>query len=125
MGRIALVEDNPDSADLVRAMLDDEHTVEWFPNGRTFLEFFPSDKFDLVLLDVALPEMDGYQILAWIRTQNPSMPVIILSAHASAEELRSALERGISDYVVKPIHNMQAFREKVRRHIQGGGPQEP
>ena len=122
MGRIALVEDNRDAADLVRAMLDDEHTVEWFPDGKTFLEFFSSDKFDLVLLDVALPEMDGYQVFASIRAQNPSLPVIILSAHAYPEDIRSALEHGISDYVVKPIHDMQQFREKVRRNIRGNAP---
>jgi DNA-binding response OmpR family regulator len=116
VGRIALLEDNADSADLIRIILSEYH-VEWFSMARPFLETFGTSAFDLILLDISLPDTDGYDVYHSIRRINPNIPVMIISAHAQPEAIKEALEIGACDYVTKPIIDVDAFREIVRRSL--------
>ena len=116
MGRIALLEDNADSADLIQIILSD-YNVEWFSMAQPFLESFPTSAFDLILLDISLPDTDGYDVYHSIRQINPDIPVIIISAHAQPEAIKEALEIGACDYITKPIIDVDVFREIVRRNL--------
>ncbi len=117
MGRIALLEDNADSADLIQIILSEYH-VEWFSMARPFLDSFATSAYDLILLDISLPDTDGYDAYHEIRQMNPSIPVIIISAHAQPEAIKEALEIGACDYITKPIIDVDAFREIVRRSLE-------
>jgi DNA-binding NtrC family response regulator len=116
MGRIALVEDNTDSADLIQIILSD-YQVEWFSMARPFLDSLANTTFDLILLDISLPDTDGYDVYHSIRQTDPTVPVVIISAHAQPETIKEALEIGACDYVTKPIIDVDAFREIVRRSL--------
>jgi two-component system NtrC family response regulator len=116
VGRIALLEDNADSADLIQIILSDYH-VEWFSMARPFLESFATNPFDLILLDISLPDTDGYDVYHSIRQINPNIPVIVISAHAQPEAIKEALEIGACDYITKPIIDVDAFREIVRQNV--------
>jgi DNA-binding NtrC family response regulator len=116
MGRIALLEDNADSADLIQIILSD-HEVEWFSMAQPFLESFPNRAFDLILLDISLPDTNGYDVYHSIREINPDIPVIIISAHAQPEAIQEALEIGACDYITKPIIDVDGFREIIRRNL--------
>jgi CheY-like chemotaxis protein len=73
-------------------------------NGSEALNFFRgSISIDLILLDIQLPEIDGYQIARSIRQTNTSIPIIAQTAHAMPEDRKKCLEAGCNDYLTKPI----------------------
>jgi DNA-binding response OmpR family regulator len=118
MGTIALLEDNHDTAELIQAILGDEHEVQWFPLAKSFLESFQRRPFDLILLDVSLPDTDGYVVYTLIRAQNPKVPVIVISAHAQPDAIRAAIDMGACEYITKPILDLERFRGAIRRNLR-------
>jgi CheY-like chemotaxis protein len=117
---IAIVEDTADSADIIHTVLQQicriEH-VHCFADGKRFLETFRSTSFDLILLDIAMPGMDGYAVLRCIREVNQTVPVIAVTSYAFADDIKRARAAGFSDYVTKPITNMAAFCALVKSHL--------
>lgn len=103
--RIAVVEDNPDNRLLVQALLEDLYDLSEFDSGTSAVEGLVEDRPDLVLLDISLPEMDGMDVLRWIRGQDTlrEVPVVALTAHAMAGDREKYLAEGFNDYVTKPI----------------------
>ncbi|MGF1707543.1 response regulator [Enterovibrio baiacu] len=86
-------------------------TVTLASTGKEGLHFATHDQFDVVILDIMLPEMDGLELLRQLRGQGFKTPVIILSAKHSVEERVSGLQSGADDYLVKPF----AFTELLAR----------
>ena len=86
MKKIAVVEDNPDNRLLVQAILEDRYQISKYETGAEAVAGLGADRPDLILLDISLPEMDGTEVLAWIRGQDDlkTTPVIALTAHAMA-----------------------------------------
>ena len=80
-------------------------------------EVFATSRFDLILLDIALPELDGYAVYKLIRERDAGVPVIIVSAHAQPGAIRAAVEQGACDYIAKPILDVDDFRAKVRHNL--------
>ncbi len=117
--RIAVVEDNPDNRLLVRALLDEDYELWEFENGADAVRGLLRDKPDLVLLDISLPEMDGLQVLRWIRSQAAlrDLPVVALTAHAMAGDREKHLALGFSDYLPKPIVDESLLREILARWL--------
>lgn len=105
MKKIALVEDNADNRLLVKALLSDTYDVSEYENGPDALAGLHSDRPDLVLLDISLPDMNGSEVLRRIRTDPElrSIPVIALTAHAMAGDREAFLAQGFDAYVSKPI----------------------
>jgi CheY-like chemotaxis protein len=103
--KIAVVEDNPDNRFLVQALLEDAYDLSEYETGVDAVEGLPSDPPDLVLLDISLPEMDGTEVLAWLRQQPglQAIPVIALTAHAMSGDREKYLAAGFDEYVTKPI----------------------
>ena len=103
--KIAVVEDNPDNRFLVQALLEDAYDLSEYETGVDAVEGLPGDPPDLVLLDISLPEMDGTEVLAWLRRQPDlqAIPVIALTAHAMAGDREKYLAAGFDEYVTKPI----------------------
>jgi signal transduction histidine kinase len=105
-GRLLVVEDDAANRDLLRRRLEREgHWVQEAGNGMEALQQLESGVFDLMLLDVIMPEMDGYEVLARLK-QNPSLcdlPVIMISALDEAQSVARCIEMGAEDYLTKPF----------------------
>lgn len=115
--KIAVVEDNPDNRLLVSAILDDLYEISEYETGKEAIQGLPTDPPDLVLLDISLPEMDGTEVLAWIRKQPQfqTLPVIALTAHAMAGDREKYLAAGFDEYVTKPIVDEDVLLDAIRR----------
>jgi len=87
-------------------------------NGQEALEIARQERPDLVLLDITMPELDGFQVCSRLKQDEATenIPVIMLTARAEAEDVRRALESGASDYIVKP-YDPAVLQEKVSRNL--------
>lgn len=103
---ILMVEDNADNADLATWMLEDAgFTVTTAFSAEEGIELLQKQPFDLVLMDISLPGMDGKEAIGWIRANATlaSMPVIALTAHAILNERDAIMAAGADCIVTKPI----------------------
>ena len=118
-GTVLLVDDNRDMREYVRRLLSERFQVKTADNGKIALEVATAQPPDLVLTDVMMPEMDGFQLLAALR-DNPAtsrVPVIMLSARAGEESRVEGLEAGADDYLVKPF-TARELVARVESHIR-------
>ena len=103
-GRILLVEDEVINQKMIGSILKaDGYHVEIAPDGIAALIKIFKDKFDLILSDIAMPNLDGYQMLDYLKKNNISIPVILISSHTGKEYEEKGLKMGASDYIKKPI----------------------
>jgi two-component system, OmpR family, response regulator len=103
--RLLLVEDTVALADQLLPLLRDHgYAVDWLADGRDALVRAHDDDFDLVILDLGLPGLDGLEVLRRWREQGLSMPVLILTARDSWAERVDGLRAGADDYLTKPFH---------------------
>ncbi|MDD3275547.1 MAG: response regulator [Kiritimatiellales bacterium] len=110
--RILLVEDNQLNRKVVLKMLEKEGCqIDVAENGQIALEKLslptPSEEsqaYDLILMDIQMPVMDGLQATAFIREHNQTLPIIALTAHAMKGDREKFIEAGMNDYLSKPIH---------------------
>ena len=121
--KIAVVEDNPDNRMLVQALLEDRYEISEYETGVEAVEGLGSNIPDLILLDISLPEMDGTEVLAWIRGQDElkDLPVIALTAHAMSGDRDKYLAAGFNDYVTKPIVDEDVLIEAIERCLSAAG----
>lgn len=121
--KVAVVEDNPDNRMLVQALLEDRFEISEYETGMEALDGLPGNVPDLILLDISLPEMDGTEVLAWIRKQDglKHLPVIALTAHAMAGDRDKFLAAGFNDYVTKPIVDEALLIEAIERCLKPTG----
>ena len=114
-GHILVVDDNEMNRDmLARRLLRQGHTVELAVNGRLALELLTTREFDLVLLDLMMPEMNGYELLEHMRTDEVlrHLPVILVSALDDPESVVRGIEMGADDHLPKPF-NPHILRARV------------
>ncbi len=118
--KVAVVEDNPDNRMLVQALLEDRYEISEYETGMEAIAGLPGNVPDLVLLDISLPEMDGTEVLNWIREQDAlkHLPVVALTAHAMAGDRDKFLAAGFNDYVTKPIVDEALLIEAIERCLK-------
>jgi heavy metal response regulator len=110
--RVLVVEDEKRIADfLSRGLQSAGYTVDVANTGTQAVDLVHSNEFDLVVLDLGLPDMDGLQVLQKIKNRKTIPPVLILSARDSVDDRVRGLEQGADDYLVKPF----AFVELLAR----------
>lgn len=103
--RILLVEDEEGIRDLVQFNLEREgYEVVTAGDGRKALDLFQGQHFDLIILDIMLPELDGLQVCEQIRLTNTKVPVLMLTARNAPIDRVTGLRRGADDYLAKPFH---------------------
>jgi len=103
--RILLVEDEETLAVGLEYNLTEEgYAVKWAKNGREAVEFFESENFDLIILDIMLPYINGFEVAERVRKANPQMPILMLTAKTESADKVKGLERGADDYLTKPFH---------------------
>src|SRR5881296_3939560 len=110
--RILLAEDNPVNQQVATAMLVKRgHQVDVVSNGREAVDAVRARKYDVVLMDIQMPELDGFAATAGIRAlpEGRLLPIIALTAHALSGERERCLERGMTGYVAKPFKAHDLF----------------
>ncbi|WP_136255696.1 response regulator [Onishia niordana] len=103
--RVLLVEDDPSLASGIRLALKSEHyTVDVLGDGRSALDTLnDGEPFDVVILDLGLPKLDGMSLLKQLRGRDNSVPVLVLTARDGIEDRINGLDAGADDYLVKPF----------------------
>ncbi|MBK9540706.1 MAG: response regulator [Bacteroidetes bacterium] len=106
--RILVAEDNPINQLIVRKVFADWETpIEFADNGKIALDMLQNASFDLVLMDIQMPEMDGYTAVDKIRHELPealrNIPIMAMTAHATQNERQKCLEAGMNEYISKPF----------------------
>ena len=122
MARILIVEDEEKIARFVTLELEHEgYQVEHAADGRTAVDLALERDYDLILLDVLLPQLNGMEVLRRIRKENERLPVILLTARDTTMDKVSGLDSGADDYVTKPfaIEELLArIRTALRKHAK-------
>jgi PAS domain S-box-containing protein len=118
-GTVLLVDDNRDMREYVEKLLRSRFDVVTAENGRVALEKALQNPPDVVLSDVMMPEMDGFQLLAALRKSpaTSTVPVILLSARAGEESRIEGMEAGADDYLVKPFAARELLA-RVQAHLK-------
>ncbi|HKR04842.1 MAG TPA: response regulator transcription factor [Bacteroidia bacterium] len=116
--RILLVEDEQTLAETIKLNLELEgYTVNAVSDGKKALKVFKQGRYNLIILDVMLPEMDGFTVCESIRLENNDVPILILTAKSSSSDRINGLRIGADDYLTKPF-NLEEMLLRVRKLIK-------
>jgi len=116
MARILLVEDNEMNRDMLSRRLERKgHQVTNAADGQPALNLAAALRPDLILMDVVMPEMNGFEAVKWLRQRDTtrSVPIVMVTTQAEAESMEAGYESGCSDYIIKPIDSTELLT-KVR-----------
>jgi DNA-binding response OmpR family regulator len=123
--KILLVEDDLRLARAVRRVFEEEtHTVDIVGDGKHALDVASDGGFDVMVLDVMLPEMDGFEVCKRMRTAGIQAPVLMLTARTDVQDRVRGLDAGADDYMVKPFavaELLARVRALGRRGARGSG----
>ncbi|MDP2239331.1 MAG: response regulator transcription factor [Burkholderiales bacterium] len=116
--RILLVEDDMMLAEAVmRALTQSAHSVDCARDGAEADRALATEKYDLVLLDVGLPQIDGFEVLRRLRARRSTVPVLMLTVNDALEDLVTGLDLGADDYLTKPFR-LSELEARVRALIR-------
>jgi two-component system phosphate regulon response regulator PhoB/two-component system alkaline phosphatase synthesis response regulator PhoP len=124
---IAIIDDEPDILELVSINLKKaSYRVKEFPDSESFFRSIAAETPDLIILDLMLPDMDGFEVCKFLKGQNKytSIPIIMLTARAEETEKVLGLELGADDYVTKPFSPRELVarvKAVLRRNIPKEG----
>jgi DNA-binding response OmpR family regulator len=125
MPRFLLIEDEPRIVSFIEKGLGSEgYTVMTAEDGEAGLARLATDAYDLVILDIGLPGRDGFSVLSELRRVGHRMPVIILTARNSPEDVVRGLEGGADDYVTKPFR-FEVLLARIRARLRVESVAEP
>lgn len=123
--RVLLVEDDLLIGESLQESLQDEaYTVDWVKDGRDAILTLKVQEYNLILLDLGLPEIDGMNVLQTIRSANIDTPVLILTARDQLTDRIKGLDAGADDYVTKPFElgellaRMRVLARRAQGHTQ-------
>lgn len=119
--RILVADDNLDAADSLAALLElDGHAVVTVYNGQQGLEAALAGEFDLAILDLAMPHLDGYGLGRFLRDLNRGTTIVALSGHATAQHRARTIAEGFHHHLAKPgdAAELQSIIEQVQCRLQ-------
>ncbi len=111
---VLLAEDNESNSFLLLSILRNNYRMLWAKNGREAVELVASQKVDLVLMDLRMPEMDGIQATQRIRMFNKTVPIIAVTAYAFEEDRKRAIDAGCNSFLTKPVQRNELLTELSR-----------
>ena len=121
--KILLVEDDPCFGSVLKSYLElSDYEVTLCVNGNDGLEAFRKDKFDICLLDVMMPEMDGFTLGKKIREIDGNVPFVYITAKSMKEDMKQGYEIGADDYIVKPFEVLELL-VRVEKVLERTGKQ--
>jgi two-component system, OmpR family, response regulator QseB len=119
--RLLLVEDDGDLGEGIRvALKGDGYTVDWLKDGASAVHALASETFEVAILDLGLPKVDGLDVLRRLRAGANPMPVLVLTARDATSDRIAGLDAGADDYLVKPfeVDELKArLRALLRRSL--------
>ncbi|MBP2618822.1 response regulator transcription factor [Chryseobacterium jejuense] len=119
--KILYAEDDETIAFLIQDSLESYYNISCYPDGRSALEAFDTQSFDICLLDIMMPGVNGFELAQYIRDKNTEIPIIFISAKALKEDRIKGLKIGADDYLVKPfsieelILKIEVFLKRTRK----------
>jgi putative two-component system response regulator len=115
---ILAVDDTPTNIDVVKGVLADDYIIQAAINGPMALQIIDKKQPDLILLDIMMPRMDGYEVCEKLKSQahTKDIPVIFLTAKSEPEDEARGLALGAVDYITKPI-SPPILKERVKNHL--------
>ncbi len=116
MKTILIVEDSDINVELLTQILEDEYYLLVAKDGVQGVTMAEQNRPDLILMDISLPLMDGYEATRMIRKAFPSLPIIGLSANAMQGDADKALAAGCNDYLTKPVDDVLLL-SKLNDHL--------
>ena len=119
VAKILIVDDNPQNLQVLgRLLQESSYEVEFAISGEATLEWLKNKKFDMILLDINMPGMNGFEVCKVIRNDKDynQMPIIFLSANTDRETILKGFEYGAQDYVTKPFDNRELMA-RVKTHL--------
>ncbi|WP_426112728.1 response regulator [Pseudomonas sp. DSP3-2-2] len=112
--RLLLIEDDVALGEGIHQALSREgYTVDWLKDGASALHSLLSESFDLAILDLGLPKLDGLEVLRRLRQSGSSLPVLILTARDATEDRIAGLDAGADDYLIKPF-DLSELKARLR-----------
>lgn len=121
-GRVLLCEDNEANRILAQHLFESTNVeLDMAENGKVGVEMFLQKKYDVILMDIQMPEMDGYQATAYIRKELKSeIPIVALTAHSISKEKEKFMAAGMNDYLSKPFKKGELF-DLISPWLKGEG----
>lgn len=122
--RILIAEDDPTLADgLTRSLHQADHAVDCVPDGEQADHVLTAQNYDLVILDLGLPKLDGYEVIRRLRRRGATVPVLVLTARDALADRVRGLDLGADDYLTKPFElpELEARVRALIRRGQSGG----
>src|SRR3989338_7053788 len=117
-GHILIIDDEPDAGKILSKLLDEQgYTAKVCATGTEGLKLMKLESFDLVLLDVILPQMDGIQTLRQIKELRPNTAVIMMTGHEAVKTAVEAMKLGAYDYLPKPL-TMDRLGESIQQALR-------
>ena len=116
---VLVVDDNDMNRDVLSRRLQREgYEVSTVENGKKALEILGMEKYDIVLLDIMMPDMDGFETLKRIRGNDKlkTLPVIMLTSLNEMEDVKKCIGLGANDYVLKP-YNIEDLKNRIEKHL--------
>ena len=112
--RLLLIEDDVALGEGIHQALSREgYTVDWLKDGASALHSLLSESFDLAILDLGLPKLDGLEVLRRLRQSGSGLPVLILTARDATEDRIAGLDAGADDYLIKPF-DLSELKARLR-----------
>ncbi|MCK5295097.1 MAG: response regulator [Arcobacteraceae bacterium] len=115
MKRIAIVDDEYDIVNILETFLhrSDKFDVSTFVDPVNALQHIKANEFDLVLLDIMMPQMDGIDVLREIKKSNPNIKVIMMTAYSTQDKVIECKKIGAENYVTKPFISLRDVENKI------------
>ena len=116
MKKILIAEDNDSNFVLMSYILKKYYQFERARNGREAVEMVDKNQYDIVLMDIKMPIMDGLEATKAIREKHPDLPILALTANAFDSDRQLAMEVGCNDFLSKPVSSEECI-ETIKRII--------
>ncbi|MCA9556668.1 MAG: response regulator, partial [Myxococcales bacterium] len=118
--RIVVVDDERNIRRTLSMVLEGEgYEVETFESAEEFIPRLPQGRIDVLLLDVRLPGIDGIELLQKVKDEQPNLPVLMISGHASIEDAVKAMAIGAVDFMEKPL-SRETVLARVKKAVEDG-----
>lgn len=116
--KILIVDDEPNALEIFSRQLEDDFNIKTAKSAEAALRELKTFKYDIVLTDVVMPEMDGLEFLKVVKEKWPSTSILMISGKSSIENAVKAMKLGAEDFIEKPVEDLDIFKFKIERILR-------